>query len=384
MHSTKLFTRYCGILLCLLFSLEAWAEPALPVPGPPSVGAGSYILVAHESGQVIAAQNADQRMEPASLTKLMTAYIVFSELKAGHIHLEDGVPISENAWRTGGSKTFVQVGTRVKLDDLIKGMIVQSGNDATVALAEYLGGSEAGFASMMNAHAQRLDMISSHFVNGSGLPDPAHYTTARDMATLASAIVNDFPSYYGYYAIRSFAYNGIDQPNRNRLLQLDPRADGFKTGHTESAGYCLVGSAKDNGTRLISVVMKTASDDARVSASQTLFNYGFRFFRTYKIYEAGKVLSEAPIWKGEADVVQVIAKKDVYVTIHNGKYDQLKSVLNINNPLVAPLSTETAVGKAEISLGDQKLAEVPIYPVKSVPEGGLVKRLSDDMMLYFK
>ncbi|HHO67602.1 MAG TPA: D-alanyl-D-alanine carboxypeptidase, partial [Gammaproteobacteria bacterium] len=273
--------------------LTGGARAAMPVPQAPAVKARAYLVEDFHSGQTIAAKNPDQRIEPASITKLMSAYVVFQEIRNGTLSLEDKVQISEKAWRTPGSRMFVEVGTQVSVADLMKGMIIQSGNDATVALAEKVAGTEASFASLMNHHAKRLGMDGSHFVNSTGLPDPQHYTTARDIARVARALIAEFPEYYQWYSERQFTYNGITQYNRNKLLWRDESVDGIKTGHTDSAGYCLVTSAKRDGMRLISVVLGTKSEEARADASQALLNYGFRFFETHKLYDANSKLTRA-------------------------------------------------------------------------------------------
>lgn len=383
-HQSLHYLRHLSWLLLLLIT-SAWAlpPPPIPVPNPPNIPARSYMLLEPQSGKVLVDHNADERVEPASITKLMTAYVIFELLKANQIHLDDKVFISEKAWRTPGSRSFIKVNSQVDVDTLIAGMIVQSGNDATVALAEHAAGSEDAFASLMNHYAQQLGLKNSHFVNSTGLPDPQHYMTARDITTLMSALIRQFPDYYHrWYSVRSFVYNGITQPNRNRLLARDPRVDGGKTGHTETAGYCLVVSGKDENMRLISVVMGADSDNTRTNASEALLNYGFRFFRTYRLYEAGKTLTQSPVYKGAAEQVALGIKQDLYVTIPNGQYANLKAAMDVQKPLIAPLSPQQPVGKIRVTLNNQALAERSLYPVQPVPEGSWWRQLVDSALLY--
>lgn len=371
------------LLLLLVTCAQAVPLPPIPVPNPPALPARSYILLEPQSGRVLVDHNADERVEPASITKLMSAYVIFELLKANQIHLGDKVFISEKAWRTQGSRSFLKVNSQVDIDTLITGMIVQSGNDATVALAEHAAGSEDAFASLMNHYAQQLGLKSSHFVNSTGLPDPQHYVTARDVAMLMSALINRFPDYYHrWYSLRSFDYNGISQPNRNRLLTRDPRVDGGKTGHTDSAGYCLVVSGKQENMRLISVVMGTDSDNTRTNASEALLNYGFRFFRTYQLYKGGKALTQSPVYKGAVQQVGLGLKRDLYVTIPNGQYANLKAVMDVQKPLIAPLSPQQTVGRIKVTLNDQPLVERALHPLQPVATGGWWRQLVDSALLY--
>ena len=315
--------RHLALLLALLpLALAPAAQlPNVPVPPPPKIDARGYLLIDHQSGRVLAEHNADQRLEPASLTKLMTAYAVFHALKAGKLKLDDPVTISERAWKAEGSRTYVDVGTQVPVEVLIQGMIVQSGNDATVALAERVGGNEETFAALMNGYAKQLGMKDSHFENSTGLASPTHYMTARDVATLSSAIVREFPEYYRWYSQREFTWNKISQPNRNGLLGRDG-VDGIKTGHTESAGWCLASSAERNGMRLISVVMGTPSWKAREQASQALLNYGFSFYETRKLHGAGQKLATTEVWKAEESPVALGLRRDLYLTVPRGRFDR--------------------------------------------------------------
>ena len=307
-------------VLLLGFVFAGLQAAPLPVPKPPSTGARAYILQDFDSGRIIAEKDSDKSIEPASITKLMSAYAVFTELKNGNITLDDKVTISEKAWRTPGSRMFIEVGKQVSVEDLLKGVIIQSGNDATVALAEYIAGSEDTFAALMNRHAEELGLTGSHFVNSTGLPDPEHYMSARDIARLAADLIREFPEYYKWYSQKEFTYNDITQYNRNKLLWRDESVDGMKTGHTDSAGYCLVTSAKQEDMRLISVVLGTASENARAEASQALLNYGFRFFETHKLYEGGNQLATSRVWKGATDSVSLGIDKPLYATIPRGQY----------------------------------------------------------------
>jgi len=368
---------------CIVLSAILQAA-TLPIPKPPAIGAKAYILQDYASGRVIAEENADQSVEPASITKLMTAYVVFNELQSGNISLDDLVTISEKAWRTPGSRMFVEVGKKVAVKDLIQGMIIQSGNDATVALAEYIAGSEDTFAALMNRHAEEIGLTGSHFMNSTGLPDSEHYMTARDIALLASRLIGQYPEYYKWYSVKEYTYNDITQQNRNKLLWQDESVDGMKTGYTDSAGYCLVTSAKRDGMRLISVVLGTDSPNARVSASQSLLNYGFRFFETHKLYTAGKELAASRIWKGEIESLPLGLTKDLYVTIPRGRYESLNASMNINNRIVAPVAAGTALGSVKVMLGDDLVAEQPLISLQSVNEGSFWQRITDEALLYFE
>ncbi len=369
-------------LLFLLVSALAWADAA-PVPAAPGVSAKAYFLQDFHSGYVLAEENGDERLEPASLTKIMTAYVVSHELKEGHIHLDDKVRVSEKAWRTGGSRMFIEVGTEVSVEDLLKGMIVQSGNDASVALAEHVAGSEEAFAELMNREAKRLGMTNSHFVNATGLPDPNHYTTARDLARLSAALIRDFPDHYAWHSIHKFTYNNITQYNRNRLLWRDDSVDGVKTGHTSTAGYCLVASAKRDDMRLISVLMGAKSDSERASESQKLLNYGFRFYETHRLYEAAKPLSQVRVWKGAREAVAVGLRDDLYVTVPRDQYDKLSATMEVDPRIVAPVIKGARKGTLKISLSGKELLDRPLIALDSVPVGSLWQRLTDAVRLMF-
>lgn len=378
--------RFIYPLLTALFLLCSTGSHAasLPVPKPPSTGANAFIVQDFNSGKVLAELNSIEPVEPASITKLMTAYVVFNELSSGNIALNDLVSISEKAWRTPGSRMFVEVGTKVSIEDLLQGIIVQSGNDATVAIAEHIAGSEDTFAALMNRHAEKLGLTGSHFVNSTGLPDPEHYMTARDIARLATLVISDYPEYYKWYSKKEFTYNKITQYNRNKLLWRDESVDGVKTGHTESAGYCLVTSAKKEDMRLITVVLGTKSNNARVDASQALLNYGFRFFETHKLYDPGSQLSSTRVWKGDVDTVSLGLDKALYVTIPRGKYDSLDASMSINNRIIAPVPAGTALGMVQIKLGDDMVAEQALVSLNAVEEGSFWQRISDEALLYFE
>jgi serine-type D-Ala-D-Ala carboxypeptidase (penicillin-binding protein 5/6) len=376
-------TRLLPAILLLFVASALRAEP-LPVPKPPSIGAKAFILEDFDSGRIIADKDSNKPVEPASITKLMSAYAVFKELHSGNITLSDMVTISEKAWRTPGSRMFVEVGKQVSAEDLIQGMIVQSGNDATVALAEYIAGSEDSFAALMNRHAEALGLKDTHFVNSTGLPDPQHYMTARDIALLAAAIIREFPEYYKWYSQKKFTYNDITQYNRNKLLWRDDSVDGMKTGHTDSAGYCLVTSAKKDDMRLISVVLGTDSEKARADASQSLLNYGFRFYETHKLYDAGQQLATARVWKGETDTVSLGLDSPLYATVPRGQYKALAASMTINNRIMAPVSKDEMLGSVQVQLGDAVIAGKNLVALQGVGEGSFWQRIVDKALLYFE
>nr|WP_223296793.1 D-alanyl-D-alanine carboxypeptidase family protein [Thiorhodovibrio frisius] len=371
-----------GLLGAVLVAPVAADAPV--VPEPPQLEAGGYVLMDFASGKVLVELNADERLAPASLTKIMTAYVVFGELAAGHLALTDDVLISEKAWRTGGSKMFVEVGKRVGVEDLLQGMIVQSGNDASVALAEHIAGSESAFADMMNAAAARLGMTGSHFTNAPGLPDPLHYSTPRDIAILARAMIRDFPDYYGWYSQEEFTYNDIRQYNRNTLLRQDPSVDGVKTGHTEEAGYCLVASAKRDAQRMISVVMKTGSTKARARDSLALLNYGFRFYETIELFPANKPVENLRVWKGETKTLPVGPATDLSISIPRGSYENVVTRLEAAADITAPIGQGERVGDIVVSLNDEELQRVPLVALETIPLGGLLRRATDIVLLWFQ
>ena len=356
----------------------------VPIPAPPQLGVNSYILIDHATGDVVAENNPDEVLEPASLTKLMTAYTVFKALGDGQVNLEDEVRVSERAWGTEGSRTFIEVGSTVSVENLLQGMIVQSGNDASVALAEHVAGSEEVFADLMNFYADQLGMESSSFRNSTGLPDPDHYMTARDAATIARAIIAEFPEYYMWYSQREFTYNDIEQPNRNLLLWRDESVDGLKTGYTDAAGYCLVTSAERAGMRLVSVVMGSHSAEARANDSQALLNYGFRFFETYRLYSEGDEVTTARVWKGETETVALGVAQDYFLTIPKGRYDSLDSSTALDTELTAPIEAGAALGTVTITMNDEELAVLPLVALTDVDEAGLWKRIKDEITLWFE
>jgi D-alanyl-D-alanine carboxypeptidase (penicillin-binding protein 5/6) len=364
---------------------RAAVPAAAPIPKAPDVNARAYILVDHFSGRVLAENNADQREEPASLTKLMTSYAVFKALKENRLKLTDPITISEHAWRSEGSRTFVQVGSVIPAEVLIKGMIVQSGNDATIALAEKVGGTEPAFAQLMNEYARRLGMKSTNFVNADGLPDPNHYTTARDMAVLANALISEFPEYYPWYSIHEFTWNNIKQQNRNGLLLRDPTVDGMKTGHTDSAGFCLVTSAKRDNMRLISVVLGSSSIKAREDASAALLNYGYTFYETAQVKKAGEPLLKPRVYKSAEEYVTLTVPRDIVLTVGRGQIVNLKSTAHVlKEPLIAPLAANQPIG--ELTITDQAgevVSRVPLTPGKAVPEAGIWTRATDSVRLWF-
>ena len=376
-------TRLLPAILLLFVASALRAEP-LPVPKPPSIGAKAFILEDFDSGRIIADKDPNKPVEPASITKLMSAYAVFKELHSGNIALGDMVTISEKAWRTPGSRMFVEVGKQVSVEDLIQGMIVQSGNDATVALAEYIAGSEDSFAALMNRHAEALGMKDTHFVNSTGLPDPQHYMTARDIALLAAAIIREFPEYYKWYSQKKFTFNDITQYNRNKLLWRDDSVDGMKTGHTDSAGYCLVTSAKKDNMRLISVVLGTDSEKARADASQALLNYGFRFYETHKLYDAGQQLATARVWEGDTDTVSLGLNSPLYATVPRGQYKALAASMTINNRIMAPVNKDETLGSVQVQLGDAVIAGKNLVALQGVGEGSFWQRIVDKALLYFE
>ncbi len=378
--------RICLISLLFFFcctSSAAFAQ-STPVPQPPVIGAKSYLLVDGTTGAELASLNPDERLAPASLTKLMTAYAIFRALGEGQIALDDQVTVSEKAWRTPGSRMFIEVGSRVKVEDLLLGMIVQSGNDASVALAEHTAGTEAVFAEVMNRYAMQLGMSGSHFENATGLPGEQHYSTARDIAIVARAMINEFPDYYAWYSVKSFKYNDIEQPNRNALLWRDPTVDGMKTGFTDDAGYCLVSAALRDGMRVVSVVLGTASVKARVDGSQALINYGYRFYETRQLYEAGEAVAQARIWKGASEQTPLGLAEDLYVTIPRGSFDSVESVLNMPATLLAPVAAGQPLAELRVSLNGDTLVNTPLRALAENPEGSLWQRSVDSVKLWLE
>lgn len=345
-----------------------------PLPEPPTLSARSYVLVDFTTGKVLAEKEPDLQLEPASITKVMTSYVVFSELASGNLQLNEEVVISEKAWRMGGSRMFIEVGKRVSIEDLIRGMVVASGNDASVALAEHIAGSEAAFADLMNQYARSLGMNNTYFLNATGWPAPEHVTTANDIARLSVALIRDYPDYYAYYAEEQFEFNDVKQPNRNRLLFRDDSVDGIKTGHTEAAGYCLAASSVKEDMRLVSVVMGAASENQRADDSQALLNYGHRFYETSRVYAAGEQLGQTTVWKGAVPEVAVMVPAALNVTVPRGRYDDLVATLGLQGPLQAPLSAGQVIGELQIRLDNEVIATSSLQAAQSVPQAGILKR----------
>jgi D-alanyl-D-alanine carboxypeptidase (penicillin-binding protein 5/6) len=358
------------------------AQPQI-MPRPPQVNATSYILIDAVTGTVLTEMNADQPLPPASLTKIMTTYVADNELAAGNVKMDDEVFVSVKAWQTEGSKMFIQEGTKVRLEDIMRGIIIQSGNAASIALAEHLAGSEEAFADVMNQHAAALGMSNTHFTNASGLPDPNHYMSSRDLATLARAVITRFPEAYKMYGEREFTYNNIRQPNRNSLLFTDRNVDGMKTGFTEEAGYCLVASAARDGMRLITVVMGTPSTDARAQETQKLLTYGFRFFETAQVVAANQVMGSTRVWSGAVDSVEVGVQQALTATIPRGQAANLVTELTLDETIKAPIEIGQALGTVKVSLGDQVFYDGPVVALQAVESGSLLKRLMDWLHLFF-
>jgi D-alanyl-D-alanine carboxypeptidase (penicillin-binding protein 5/6) len=377
-------THALAILLAFLAAAAHSAEP-MPVPAAPIIGAKSYLLIDARTGHELASLNPDTQLAPASLTKLMTTYVVFAALKQEQMRLEDEVTVSEKAWRTQGSRMFIEVGTRVSIEDLVAGMIVQSGNDASVALAEHVAGSESVFAELMNQYAAKLGMLSSHFVNATGLPAEGHVTTARDLTTLARALVQDFPEYYGrWHSMKEFTYNGIKQNNRNSLLWRDDSVDGLKTGHTDDAGYCLVASAERDGMRIISAVMGTSSTKARTDGSQALINYGYRFFETRLLFKAGEEIATTRVWKSANESSSLGVLEDLYITVRRGSYDKLESSLDIPAIIEAPIAAGQPVAELKVRFGEEELLRTSLRALNDNPLGSVWQRARDSVSLWFE
>lgn len=353
-------------------------------PTPPTLNAKAYILIDVNSGKIIAEKNSEEKLPPASLTKMMTLYVLSNALKNEQIHLQDPVRISQEAWKTGGSRMFVKAGQQVPVEELLKGIIVDSGNDACVAMAEHVGGGESGFSDIMNQQAQNLGMTNSHFTDSTGLPNPKLYTTAKDLAILGRALINDYPEYYHWYQQKWFTFNGIRQPNRNRLLWRDSQVDGVKTGHTSEAGFCLVSSAKRDDMRLLAVVLGSPSDTVRADDSERLLNYGFRFFETHQLYKAQKAITDLPLYKGKTDKISVGLQEDQYVTIPSGQYQRLTVNTKVPKYLQAPVKKGDKVGELLIQYDNAPISSQPLYALQDAPKGGLFTRMKDSLRLTFK
>lgn len=381
MPFSRRLSPFSSVLLASLL-LAATAQAAVPIPKPPGIPARAYVLVDYQSGRVLAGSKEDVQMEPASITKLMAGYVIYRALKEGRLTRDELVTISERAWKAEGSRTFAQVGTQIPVDVLIKGMIVQSGNDATIALAEKLGGTEDGFVQMMNSYAAELGLKNSHFNDASGLPGPTHYMSAHDIASLSRVLIRDFPEEYKLYSLREFTYGNIKQQNRNGLLARDSTVDGIKTGHTESAGYCLASSAKRGDMRLISVVLGTDGFKSREDASAALLNYGFTFFETVKAKSANDVVLKPEVYKGEEDRVTLVPASDLFVTIGRGSATQLKTTATVKEPVIAPIKAGQVLGELTVSDGKDVIARVPLVAKEAVPEGGWWTRMVDSIALW--
>lgn len=379
-----------NIMICVFLSLAFVgqlfiASAVLAIePKLPKIAAKSFILVDYQSGKVIAEKNSMSRVEPASLTKMMSSYVIDHEIKSGNILLTDEVKISEKAWKMPGSRMFVEVNTKVSVEKLLKGIIIQSGNDATVAMAEYIAGSEEAFVSLMNDYAHKLEMNGTHFMNSTGLPHKDHFTTAEDLAKLAHAIIKDFPEHYAWYSEKVFTYNGIKQHNRNKLLWQDKYVDGLKTGHTEAAGYCLAASAIKDDMRLISVLLGADSKRARATESQKLLTFGFRFYKTHRLYEANVKLTSAPVWKGESESFDLGLQDDLWVTIPRGEYKKLKATMSLDKKIIAPVKVGQVLGTVNVNLNGESVAVRDLTAITAVNEGGFIGGLIDEVYMMFE
>ena len=383
-YNDAFFMMVMHFLRALFLLLAPALLYAQQVPTPPPLAAKAYVLADYNSGQVLVAQNPQQRIEPASLTKLMTAYVTFNALKQKTLRPDQIVPVSARAWKSEGSRMFIEPNRPVSVEELLKGMIVQSGNDACIALAEAVAGSEEVFAQMMNREAQRLGMKNTNFVNSTGLPHPQHYTTGHDLSLLAMAIVRDFPEYYPLYSLKEYRYNNITQSNRNRLLWADPTVDGMKTGYTENAGYCLITSARRGPRRLISVVLGTNSESGRATESQKLLNYGFQFYDTVRLYEKNHPVSTVKVWKGGANQVKAGFPYDMYLSIPKGVADKLKATVETQQPLLAPIAAGQKIGVLRVELEGKPYGEFPVVALEEVGIAGIFGRGWDSLRLLFK
>ena len=382
--TNRVFSSGKSLALCMLvFFLPTplLAANNLIIPASPTIAARGYFLMDFDSGQILTEKNADDRLAPASLTKIMSTYVVFQELQAGQLALDEPVIISKKAWKTPGSKMFIEVNKHVSVEDLLTGISIQSGNDASVALAEHIAGDEETFARLMNQHAKRLGMINSNFHNSTGLPAKNHYTTAHDLAILSQALIREFPDYYQWFKEKDFTFNNIKQSNRNKLLWRDDSVDGIKTGYTEKAGYCLVASAKRNNMRLISVVMGTRNQNARARENQNLLNYGFRFFETHKLYDAQQKLTEAKVWKGATNILSLGINDDLYVTVPRRHYDDLKAVMSVDSRIIAPVGAGQTFGSIAITLQDETIIQKPLVALSPIAIGSIFQKLYDTVLL---
>jgi len=381
MKSKTLISFLKSLILLFLISSSNADEPRFYIPDAPAIGAVAFIVMDHNSGAILAAKNEDERRAPASLTKLMTSYVVFQRIKEEFISLEDDVKISEKAWKTGGSRSFIEVGKMIKLKDLLRGMIVQSGNDASVALAEHVAGSEGTFVLFMNDYAEQLGMKNSRFENSSGLPHKDQYTTAKDIAILSSAMIRDFPDFYKWYSEKEFTYNNITQPNRNKLLWSDSTVDGLKTGYTQKAGYCLVTSAKRVGMRLISVVLGSESPTVRFTETEKLLDYGFRFFETQSVDD---ISQKVPVYKSEKSSIKVGVEDSTYLTLPRNQFKYITQTITLDQDLIAPINQGKRVGNLLVSFSNENIATLPLIALEDAPEAGFFARIIDTIKLLFR
>lgn len=383
MNIRQFFTASCAAIISVSCAISSVHADSVIIPKPPVLNATAYVLMDAASGEILVQKNPDKQLPPASMTKMMTSYLATHELALGNLGEQDQVPISVKAWKMGGSKMFIREGRNVALIDLIKGIIIQSGNDASVAVSEYVAGSEDAFVDLMNQHTQRMGMTNTQFKNSTGWPATGHFSSARDMAILARAIINDHPEYYSLYKEKYFEFNKIRQPNRNKLLWRDPSVDGLKTGHTDEAGFCLTASAERNNMRLIAVVMGTNSENARATETQKLLTYGFRYYETHRLYQAGDSIKTLPVWYGEETQFEVGISEDLFITVARGAKEQLQVETLTNEFIEAPLATGENQGSLTIRLGDKIIAERPLVVLNDVTEAGFFSRLWDGIKLFF-
>ena len=383
MNIRQIFTASCAAVISFSCAISAVNAESVIIPKPPVLNASAYVLMDAASGEIIVQKNADKQLPPASMTKMMTSYLATHELALGNLGEQDPVPVSVKAWKMGGSKMFIREGRNVPFIELIKGIIIQSGNDASIAVSEFVAGSEDAFVDLMNRHAQRMGMVNTQFQNATGWPAKEHFSSAHDMALLAQAIINDHPEYYSLYKEKYFEFNKIRQPNRNKLLWRDPSVDGLKTGHTEEAGFCLTASAQRNGMRLIAVVMGTKSENARATETQKLLTYGFRYFETHRLYQAGDSIKTLPVWYGEETQFEVGIADDLFITVARGAKEQLQVETLTNEFIEAPLSIGESQGSVTIRLNDKVIAERPLVALNNVTEAGFFSRLWDGIKLFF-
>ena len=381
-HSSRF--SYLALLAILLPTLTTIALAQNSTPSAPTINAKGYLLTDFNSGRILASKAANKKLDPASITKLMTAYAIFKAIESDQISLDDEVLVSEKAWRTKGSRMFIEAGKRVSVGDLLQGMIVQSGNDASVALAEFAAGTEETFVQVMNQLAADLRMVNTHYQNSTGLPAEDHYTSAADITKLASALIREFPDKYRWYSQKQFTYNGITQGNRNSLLWRDESVDGIKTGFTENAGYCLVASAERNGMRLISVVLGTESPAARAKESQALLNYGYRFFETIPLWKPANAVATVRVWKGAAESTELVVKQPIFVTIPRGSKDQIIIETKVDDFIIAPIGLDSRVGQIKATLDAETIARADLFSASEISAGGMLDSAWDELLMWFE